>query len=333
MLSLTGPLTLPEDVLLIPVTDLPDETREQLDCDPADVAVSRLQGRTGSRIVDADAADLLARFREPRTLVEAVILFGRARELDPDEVLEGAYPFLRGMVESGFLVPAGSETDEPDGPRRGAPRFPAGSELLGGRVERTLQVLEDTEVALLASAEGRSVLKIERPLRGAGARLLAERFQREAAFLAHLNGAGAPALLRQGEVEDRAFLEMAFCPGVDAATAAAEWRERGPEGREELLALCRRIARSYTDLHGRGVLHGDVHPRNVLIDSDGAVWLLDFGVARAVDAAHGLPAAADRGGIPFFYEPEFAAAQLAGSPPPPATEAGEQHAVAALLYF
>lgn len=339
MLSLTGPLTLPEDVLLIPVSDLPDETRQQLDCDPADVAVSRLQGRTGSRIVDADAADLLARFREPRTLVEAVILFGRARELDPDEVLEGAYPFLRGMVESGFLVPAGSETDELDGPRRGAPRFPAGTELLGGRVERTLQILEDTEVLLLAgsggngASGGRSVLKIERPLRGAGARLLAERFRREASFLSHLSGVGAPALLRQGEVEGRAFLEMAFCPGVDAATAAAEWRERGPEGRGELLGLCRRIARSYADLHGRGVLHGDVHPRNVLIDSDGAVWLLDFGVARARDAATGLPAAADRGGIPFFYEPEFAAAQLAGSPPPPASEAGEQHAVAALLYF
>src|SRR5215217_1806080 len=96
MLSLTGPLTLPDDVLLIPVADLPEETRGQLECDPDDVAVSRLQGRTGSRIVDAGAADLLARFREPRTLVEAVILFGRARELDPDAVLEEAYPFLRG---------------------------------------------------------------------------------------------------------------------------------------------------------------------------------------------------------------------------------------------
>jgi hypothetical protein len=36
--------------------------------------------------------------------------------------------------------------------------------------------------------------------------------------------------------------------------------------------------------------------------------------------------------IPFFYEPEFARAALAGTPPPPATPAGEQFAVAALLY-
>ncbi len=349
MLSLTGPLTLPDDVLLIPVADLPDETREQLACDPADVAVSRLQGRTGSRIVDAEAADLLARFRSPRTLVEAVILFGRVRQIDPETVLEEAYPFLRGMVESGFLVPAGDDEDA-GAAASGAPRFPAGSELpppLAGRVERTLQLLDDTEVALLAAPAGarpeirpevspivRSVVKIERPLRGAGARHLVERFRREAAFLAHLNGAGTPALLGQGEIDGRAYLEMAYCPGVDAATAAAEWRERpGGTGRPELLALCRRIAGAYAGLHRRGVLHGDVHPRNVLVDAAGAVWLLDFGVARALDGAPGLPTSADRGGIPFFYEPEFAAAQLAGSPPPPASEAGEQHAVAALLYF
>ena len=334
MLSLTGPLTLPDDVLLIPVSELPEETREKLECDPRDVAVSRLQGRTGSRIVDAEAADLLARFREPRTLVEAVILFGRARDLDPDAVLEEAYPFLRGMVESGFLVPAGAG-EEPEGRPRTGPHFPAGSRLLDGRVERTLQVLDDTEVAVLVSPDGRrSVLKVERPLPGAGARQLTERFQREAAFLAHLEGRGAPALMGQGELDRRAYLEMAFCPGVDAATAAAEWRERpGPEARGELLALLQAIARTYADLHGRGVLHGDVHPRNVLVDAAGAVWLLDFGVARALSGVAGLPASSDRGGIPFFYEPEFAAAQLAGSPPPPASEAGEQHALAALLYF
>ncbi len=332
-MELSGTLTFAADLMLIPVRDLPDESRSRLDCEADDFAVSRLHGRTGSKIVDAQAAGLLERFRTPRTVIEAVVLFSRERALDPNEVLESAYPLLKGLLEGGFLVPADGEAED-DG-KAGAPSWSPGVLLGDATVERCLQVLDDTEVHVLARDGARSVLKVERRLpRARQTAEVRERLRREGAILQHLGGAPAPALLAQGEIDGRGFLELELVAGVDAAAAAAEWRERaGPAGRRGLLALLRSLAESYADLHGRGILHGDVHPRNLLVEGDGRVRLLDFGVARAIDAAGGLPAVAERGGIPFFFEPELAAAALAGTPSPPASAAGEQFAVAALLYM
>ena len=67
------------------------------------------------------------------------------------------------------------------------------------------------------------------------------------------------------------------------------------------------------------MLHGDVHPRNIVVAGDRVV-LLDFGVARLVDE----PPRVGRAGVPFFFEPEH---ELPSSP------AGEQYALAALLYL
>lgn len=319
MTSLTGPLALSADVLLIPVAELPAESRDRIDCGPGDVAVSRMQGRTGSKIVDADAARLLARFREPRSIVEAVILYGREERLEPSQVLEDAYPLLRGLVEAGFLVAPG-ETPPAEA------EVAAGAALLGGTVVRSLQVLDDTAVHVLDRDGRASVVKLEQR---AGSPIGA-RLAREAAFLAHLDGALSPRLLGRGDHEGRAALEIELVAGTDAAAAAAEWREQDG-GRDGLLGLLRAVARAYADLHERGVLHGDVHPRNTLVEADGRVRLVDFGLASGLPGG-ALPVTAERGGVPFFYEPELARASLAATTAP-ASLAGEQHAVAALLYL
>ena len=324
MASLDGPLALSPDVLVIPVADLPEESRAKLDCGPGDVAVSRPQGRSGSKILDADAARLLERFRQPRTVVEAVILYGREKQVEPDQVLEGAFPLLRSLVDGGFLVAAEASAAE----RPGGASLAAGAPVPGGTVARVLQVLDDTEVHLVSHPDGgQSVLKVER----AAGTSVRGRLRREAACLAHLDGAIAPRLLGQGELEGRAYVEVELVLGSDVGAAAVEWRERGgAAGRAGLLSLARGLAEAYAALHERGVLHGDVHPRNALVERDGRVRLIDFGLASGAPGG-ALPAPAERGGVPFFYEPELARASLAGALSP-ATPAGEQHAVAALVY-
>jgi eukaryotic-like serine/threonine-protein kinase len=334
--EISGALTLGEDVLVIPVADLSDESRAQIECDPGDFAVSRLRSRGGSKIIDSEAADLLSRFREPKTVVEAVILFGREKHVDPDKILEDAYPFLRSMVEAGFLVPAGQPADSVSRASPNAPHWSVGAELLGATVLRTLQLLDDTEVYLLSRPSGnRSVLKIERlSSEGQPIGSVRTRLGHEAKFLTHLGGQLAPALLGIGEVDGRSYLELDYISGVDAVTAAAEWRDReGAEARQRLLDLTCAIAKTYAVLHERGVIHGDVHFRNVLVGSDGNIRLIDLGLAGASTAVNSLPSGPERGGVPFFFEPELAGAYLAGTTAPRASEAGEQHAVAALIYF
>ncbi|HEX4955154.1 MAG TPA: lanthionine synthetase LanC family protein [Thermoanaerobaculia bacterium] len=323
-MSYNVPFTLSPDSLLLPVAALAEDTRSRLDCGEEDFALSRPNARTGSKILDPDSATLVRCFEAPRTLVEAVILFGREQGVDPEEVLDEAFPLLKGLVDAGFLIPADA-VDE-----AGTLSLQPGAEVPGGRVQRLLQVLEDTEVHLVAREDGWSVFKVAREPVSGRPLGVEQRLEREARLLSHLEGGPVPRLLAQGELGGRPYLELSYCTGVDAATAAAEPRERGE--RRTLLALLSAVAAAYAELHRRGVIHGDVHPRNLLVDGEGRVTLLDFGLARAVAEGSQLPSRAERGGVPFFFEPELARAYLAGTPAPPASFASEQHALGVLLY-
>ena len=321
-MAITDPLVLPPDVLLVPVAELAEDVRRQLTWEEGDYAVTRPRSRTPSRIVDAGAADLLGQFREPVTIVEAVIRFSRERALDPETTLEEAYPLLERLLASGFLVSEGSDD-------AGAIResLQPGQEIAGFEVLECVQGLEDTELYQVRSGESTAALKIERP-QAAGR--VANDFAREAAILEHLEGEISPRLLARGEVEGRHYLAIEWCPGADGYVAAAELRRR--QDRAGLLALARSVLDAYVRLHDRGVLHADVHPRNVLVSAAGEARLIDFGIARW----EGIPAAiprAWRGGVAFYFEPEYAVPVRAGESPPEATAPGEQYGVAALLYY
>ncbi|HEX4965645.1 MAG TPA: lanthionine synthetase LanC family protein [Thermoanaerobaculia bacterium] len=321
-MAITDPLLLPPDVLLIPVAELTEELRGQLRCEAGDFAVTRPRSRAPSRVVDAEAAELLAEFKSPRTIVEAVLRYSLAHEADPQETLEQAYPLLQGLLSIGFLVTEGDSAAEGI-----HPALNPGDEVAGCEILSCVQVLDDTELyQVRRDAEPRfAALKIERPA-AAGK---TGTFEREAAVLRYLDGDGAPRLLVAGESGGRRHLAIEWLPGVDAASAADELRRaRDSQG---LLALCLAIVRAYAVLHERGVIHGDVHPRNVLVAADRSMRLIDFGFARW-DGAPAPLAEVGRGGVAFYFEPEYARAVLAGDAPPEASAPGEQYGVAALLY-
>lgn len=327
-MPITDPLVLPRDVILIPVAELPEDTRSRFVHDEGDWAITHPRSRTPSRILDAQSAALLQHFREPRTIVEAVLLYCKAHDANPETTLEEAYPLLQRLLGSGFLVEEGA--DEAEGIK---PSLHPGEEIEGFEVVECVQGLEDTELYQVRvfgeGGGGAGALKIERPaVAGRSGGL----FEREEAILRHLDGHGAPRLLASGEIDRRRWLVSEWFPGVDASTAAWELRREGSEGRQALLTLCRNIAEAYAQLHARGVLHGDVHPRNVLVAADGSARLLDFGWSRWEAAPEGQRNPG-RAGVAFFYEPEYALAARAGETIPEASLAGEQYAVAALLYL
>jgi hypothetical protein len=322
--AITDPLVLPPDVLLVPVAELPEAVRRRLVGEPGDWAITRPGLRTASRIVDAFAAELLAELRSPSTLVDAVLRYSRGRGLAPEATLAAAFPLLAELLDAGFLVPEGE----------GAilPSLAPGDEVDGFRVIACVQSYEDTEVYSARSGDGDgplAALKIERrPAAG-------ERFEREAAILRHLGEGVAPRLLATGwigEIGDfagigsrgRHYLASEWFPGISVTAAAAEL----PPGGAECLALGAAVLATYSRLHERGVLHGDVHPGNVLVAADGSVRLIDCGFA----GWEGVKPRG-RGGVAFFFEPEYAAAVRTGASPPALSAAGEQHAVAALLYL
>ncbi len=324
-MAATDPLQLPADVVLVPVAELAPEMRDRLATEPGGVAIGRRRVRAGSRLLDAAAAELIAEFRQPTTVVDAVVRYSMPRRLDPHATLAGAMPVINRLRQAGLLVVAGAANASPI-----EPSLDDGEELLGHRIVRCVQVLQDTEVYEVAGDRGaRRALKVGRERAAVALDL-----RREAEVLTALAGSPGPRLIASGEWGGRPYLVTEWLPGSTAARAAAAlrqpWGEGVTERRCRLLRLCCAILDAYSGLHRRGVVHGDVHPRNLLIGDDGTVRVIDFGLARLRGATIPPPA---RGGLAVFFEPELAAAELRGEPSPAASERGEQYALGALLYL
>lgn len=319
----SGPLVLPRDVDVVPVAELPPDLREQIDHQPGDYCVTRPRSRVTTSVIDEGTAALLQCFREPATIVDAVIAFSSAVGLEPRRALEDAFPLLAGFIRDGLLLPAGSAQARP------AKASLAPGDVVGGaEVIEPVQVLLDTDVYLARLPGGAlTALKIARE--GAQAHI-GPLLEHEAAVLRELDGRHTPTLLGSGKHAGREFLLTSWARGVDAFEAAADARRAASNG--DLLSLAEQVTAAYAHLHAQGVLHGDVHPRNVLVGPDQHVVLVDFGFAVRA-AGSRVTASAVRAGVDFYLEPEFADARLLGQPGQAPTPAGEQYSVAALLYL
>lgn len=317
-MSLDAELVLPPDVEIFSVRELAPQVRGEIDATDEDYAISRRRSRAPSRIIDRDSADLLESFRAPVRIVDAILSFAGKRGLDPEGTLEQAYPLLHYLYQSHVLVPADSDSGGIES------ELQVGGEIEGFRLLRCVQVLDDNEVFLGRNAAGQyAAVKFYRKANERIARTL----EHEAAMLRRVPGQRAPEVYCLASLGSGMALATEWIFGSDATVAAVALR-RQVNNRERLLALCVDIAFAFADLHDGGVIHGDVHPRNVLVDGRGAARLIDFGLARAADETNEQ---GQRGGVAFYFDPEFAHAQRTHTPAT-LTKVGEQYSVGALLY-
>ena len=104
------------------------------------------------------------------------------------------------------------------------------------------------------------------------------RFLREAGAAGRLSGhPGIVTVHDAGILDDgRPYLVMDLCPGG----SLTQWlKPDGRQSQQRIRDVGVRIADALSAAHERGVLHRDVKPANILIDSYGSVGLADFGLA------------------------------------------------------
>lgn len=319
-MSIRASLRHAEGLRITPMEEVPAALRTRLRGEAGQHLLWLPGARTPAKLLDRSSAMLMEEFTQPTRVVEAVARFARARALDPEGVLIDAFPLLRELVAEEFLVPADAEP---------APSFglTIGHELGGFRLIRPIRRLTDSEVYFARrETGGEVVLKIVRDADGASSALL----DREAHVLGACPVELTPRLVHSGREPPHRFLAIEWCPGVSPRVFAEELRS-GPEARFGLVDLLVRLSSAYAELHDAGIVHGDVHEANLIVERDGAVRLIDFGWARIVDPE---PAEWDgaRPALSFLSDPELGRALLDGSLPPPPTVASEQYSVAALLY-
>lgn len=129
-----------------------------------------------------------------------------------------------------------------------------------------------------------------------------------------------PGLVRLEELSvegTQASLTMELVDGVEfTESLASRWQARDVDG---VRGLIRRLAAAIHFLHEHGVLHSDLKPSNVLVDDQGRVVVLDFGLSSL------LHKEAPRGGTPVYLPPERLAGDGVGKP-------GDWWAVGVMLF-
>jgi eukaryotic-like serine/threonine-protein kinase len=115
------------------------------------------------------------------------------------------------------------------------------------------------------------------------------RFEREAQILASLNHPNIAGLYG---VEDAMGVPALVMELVDGPTLADRIAS-GPIPIDEALPIGRQIAEALETAHEQGIIHRDLKPANIKVRPDGAVKVLDFGLAKALDssASHAASAA------------------------------------------
>ncbi|MFD4640978.1 serine/threonine-protein kinase [Lentzea sp. NPDC058436] len=131
---------------------------------------------------------------------------------------------------------------------------------------------------------------------------VAQRFAREARIVAKLEHPGVPVLYDFGTFEQRLFQVMQFVDGVTVADLVGEF---GPLPEAWAANIAAQAAAVLAAAHEEGICHRDLKPTNLMLCPDGAVKVLDFGLAllRESDVAP-FSRAGQILGTPSYMAPE-----------------------------
>jgi len=132
-----------------------------------------------------------------------------------------------------------------------------------------------------------------------------ERFRREARTAARLTHPNIVPLHGFGEADRMLYLVMGY---VQGEPLSARMRQGTRPGLAETRRIGAEIADALDHAHGRGVVHRDVKPDNILIDDEtGRAMLADFGIAKARGGGTSVTQAGGLVGTPAYMSPEQAA--------------------------
>ncbi len=167
-----------------------------------------------------------------------------------------------------------------------------------------------------------------------------ERFLREARASARLHHTRIVPVFEVGEAEGTLYFAMQYISGCgldrvirELRQASSSAREAPGDSRDSATRIARRLADRYrgtpederhpaspfhvaaarmgseiadalAHAHSQGILHRDVKPSNVIVDIEGAAWLVDFGLAKSEFDAESLTQSGDLVGTVAYMPPE-----------------------------
>jgi serine/threonine protein kinase/Tfp pilus assembly protein PilF len=130
-----------------------------------------------------------------------------------------------------------------------------------------------------------------------------KRFRREAEAAASLDHPSIVPIYEVGEREGACYFSMKFVEGGQLDEVV----RRAPISIRQAAELIAKVARTVHYAHEHGILHRDIKPGNILLDTKGEPQLTDFGLARLVEAESTVTRTLEVLGTPSYMAPEQAA--------------------------
>jgi serine/threonine-protein kinase len=172
----------------------------------------------------------------------------------------------------------------------------------------------------------------------------AERFRTEAETAANLDHPHIVPLYESGECAGRHYFTMKLIEGQSLAQRMADFRLPSADlksspgtaagsksqianRQSQIASLLAKVADAVHYAHQRGILHRDLKPGNILIDSAGEPHVTDFGLAKLVEGDSSLTLSGEVLGTPAYMAPEQAAGKTKQI-----TTAADLYSLGAVLY-
>ena len=143
-------------------------------------------------------------------------------------------------------------------------------------------------------------LKIIRPDLAHQPKML-DRFKQEIILARQVTHKNVVRIFDLGTHDELKFITMEYVEGHDLATIL-EKRKFAPE---EAARIVRQVCRALKAAHSENVIHRDLKPQNIMIDGNGRVCVMDFGLARSVELS-GMTHTGAVIGTPAYMSPEQA---------------------------
>ncbi len=135
----------------------------------------------------------------------------------------------------------------------------------------------------------------------AGHASILQRFKQELILARKITHRNVVRIFDLGVADGLRFITMEFIDGRDLSSLLEE-RKLTPE---ETVRILRQVCDALEAAHAEGVIHRDLKPQNIMIESGGRVVVMDFGLARSMEAT-GLTQAGAMMGTPAYMSPEQA---------------------------